>query len=157
MVLWDWLVFVPLGLLAGGLAGLLGIGGGLIFAPLLLWMGLSPHQALATSTFAIVPTALSGTLTHLFAGGFQLRAGLSIGVAAFLSSLLFSKIGLDLSGWLLLTLQVGLYLVVAATIRSESLSKQFSSSNPLFFCRVLQSLAVSQDFPQACLVWGVVC
>ena len=119
MVLWDWLVFVPLGLLAGGLAGLLGIGGGLIFAPLLLWMGLSPHQALATSTFAIVPTALSGTLTHLFAGGFQLRAGLSIAVAAFLSSLLFSKIGLDVSGWLLLTFQVGLYLVVAATIRSE--------------------------------------
>ncbi|HJL68190.1 MAG TPA: TSUP family transporter, partial [Prochlorococcaceae cyanobacterium Gl_MAG_24] len=66
MVLWDLIVLVPLGLLAGGLAGLLGIGGGLIFSPLLLWIGFIPHEALATSTFAIVPTALSGTLTHLF-------------------------------------------------------------------------------------------
>ena len=41
MTLADVLLAVPLGLLAGALAGLLGIGGGLIFAPLLLWMGLS--------------------------------------------------------------------------------------------------------------------
>ena len=68
MELGDLLVAVPLGLLAGALAGLLGIGGGLIFAPLLLWMGLPPHQALATSTFAIVPTALGGTVTHLQIG-----------------------------------------------------------------------------------------
>ena len=49
MEILDWLLVVPLGLLAGGLAGLLGIGGGLIFAPLLLWMGLTPHQALASN------------------------------------------------------------------------------------------------------------
>ncbi|MFL0748921.1 MAG: TSUP family transporter, partial [Prochlorococcus sp.] len=119
MVLWDLIVLVPLGLLAGGLAGLLGIGGGLIFSPLLLWIGFSPHEALATSTFAIVPTALSGTLTHLFARGLPIRAGLSIGVAAFLSALLFSRVGPFVSGWQLLMLQVMLYLVLAATIRSD--------------------------------------
>lgn len=119
MVLWDLIVLVPLGLLAGGLAGLLGIGGGLIFSPLLLWIGFSPHEALATSTFAIVPTALSGTLTHLFARWLPIRAGLSIGVAAFLSALLFSRVGPFVSGWQLLMLQVMLYLVLAATIRSD--------------------------------------
>ncbi|HGY5558740.1 MAG: sulfite exporter TauE/SafE family protein [Prochlorococcus sp.] len=119
MVLWDLLVLVPLGLLAGGLAGLLGIGGGLIFSPLLLWIGFSPHDALATSAFAIVPTSLSGTLTHLFAKGFPVRAGFSIGVAAFISALLFSKVGPFVSGWQLLMLQVLLYLAVAATIRAD--------------------------------------
>ena len=33
-------LLIGLGLFAGGLAGLLGIGGGLIFAPLLLWLNL---------------------------------------------------------------------------------------------------------------------
>ena len=91
MELGDLLVAVPLGLLAGALAGLLGIGGGLIFAPLLLWMGLSPHQALATSTFAIVPTAMGGSVTHLRQRSIPWREGLILGVSAFLSALLFSR------------------------------------------------------------------
>jgi uncharacterized membrane protein YfcA len=39
--------------------GQVGIGGGLILSTLLL-PGLTPHQALATSTLAIVPTTRSG-------------------------------------------------------------------------------------------------
>ena len=57
----ELLVLLPLGLLAGVLSGLLGVGGGLVFSPLLLLLGLEPHQALATSTLAIVPTTLGGT------------------------------------------------------------------------------------------------
>ena len=68
------LPLLPLGILAGLLSGLLGIGGGLIFAPLLLAMGLSPHQALATSTLAIVPTTLAGSWTHLRTGAIPARA-----------------------------------------------------------------------------------
>ena len=58
-------LLVPLGILAGLLSGLLGIGGGLVFSPLLLLLGLSPHQALATSTLAIVPTTAGGSWEHL--------------------------------------------------------------------------------------------
>jgi len=119
MELGDLWVVLPLGLLAGGLAGLLGIGGGLIFAPLLLWMGLSPHQALATSTFAIVPTALGGTLTHLRRRGLPGRAGLGIGASAFLAALVFSRLGHAVAGWHLLALQALLYLVLVLTIRAE--------------------------------------
>ncbi|MBM5798469.1 MAG: sulfite exporter TauE/SafE family protein, partial [Cyanobacteria bacterium K_Offshore_0m_m2_072] len=64
LTLWSLLPLVPLGLLAGLLSGLLGIGGGLIFSPLLLLLGLDPHQALATSSLAIVPTTLGGTWSH---------------------------------------------------------------------------------------------
>ena len=75
---WDVPILIALGLLAGGLAGLLGIGGGLIFAPLLLWLDLPPHQALATSSYAIVPTALAGTITHLRQGRLPIQPALAI-------------------------------------------------------------------------------
>ena len=119
MTLADVLLAVPLGLLAGALAGLLGIGGGLIFAPLLLWMGLSPHQALATSTFAIVPTAIGGSYTHWRARTLPLRPGLAIGLSAFATALLFSRLGRLAAGWQLLTLQALLYLLLALTIRGD--------------------------------------
>ena len=114
---WDIPVLIALGLFAGGLAGLLGIGGGLIFAPLLLLLDLPPHQALATSSFAIVPTALSGTVTHLRSGSIPQRSGLAIGLAAFGSALLFGGLAGLVSGWLLVGLQTVIYVVLACAVR----------------------------------------
>ena len=55
---WELLPLIPMGIIAGLLAGLLGIGGGLVFSPLLLGLGLAPHQALATSRqLAAAPAA----------------------------------------------------------------------------------------------------
>ncbi|HLH14985.1 MAG TPA: TSUP family transporter [Solirubrobacteraceae bacterium] len=54
---------VGIGLLAGLLAGLLGVGGGVVFVPgLVLVLGLAQQQAEATSLLAIVPVAVLGTL-----------------------------------------------------------------------------------------------
>ena len=133
MTLAEVLLAVPLGLLAGALAGLLGIGGGLIFAPLLLWMGLSPHQALATSTFAIVPTAIGGSYTHWRARTLQLRPGLAIGLSAFATALVFSRLGRLAAGWQLLTLQALLYLLLALTIRGDRSDQQTESDQSLPF------------------------
>ena len=130
MTLAEVLLAVPLGLLAGALAGLLGIGGGLIFAPLLLWMGFSPHQALATSTFAIVPTAIGGSYTHWRARTLQLRPGLAIGLSAFATALVFSRLGRLAAGWQLLTLQALLYLLLALTIRGDRSDQQPESDQP---------------------------
>ena len=131
MTLADVLLAVPLGLLAGALAGLLGIGGGLIFAPLLLWMGLSPHQALATSTFAIVPTAIGGSYTHWRARALQLKPGLAIGLSAFATALVFSRLGRLAAGWQLLSLQALLYLLLALTIRGDHSDQQPAVDQPL--------------------------
>jgi uncharacterized protein len=66
------LLFPLLGALAGFLAGLLGMGGGIILVPLFLWAfrigGIAPevvvHLAFGTSLAIIIPTALTSTLAH---------------------------------------------------------------------------------------------
>jgi uncharacterized protein len=56
-----WLILI--GLAAGALGGLLGVGGGVLFVPgLVIVIGLSQHEAEATSLLAIVPVALCGAL-----------------------------------------------------------------------------------------------
>jgi uncharacterized protein len=53
---------VVIGVAAGIIAGLLGVGGGVLFVPgLVLFLGLDQHHAEATSLLAIVPVALVGT------------------------------------------------------------------------------------------------
>jgi uncharacterized membrane protein YfcA len=53
---------IVIGLAAGVIAGLLGVGGGVLFVPgLVLFAGLDQHHAEATSLLAIVPVALVGT------------------------------------------------------------------------------------------------
>ena len=114
---WDIPILISLGLLAGGLAGLLGIGGGLIFAPVLLWLNLPPHQALATSSFAIVPTALAGTIVHFQSGSLPIRSALVIGLAGFGSAFLFGGLGGLAAGWVLLAMQTAVYVLLAFTIK----------------------------------------
>ncbi len=53
---------LAVGLLGGVVAGLLGVGGGVLFVPgLVFFVGLDQHHAEATSLLAIVPVALIGT------------------------------------------------------------------------------------------------
>ena len=116
---WSLLSLIPLGVLAGLLSGLLGIGGGLVFSPLLLLVGLEPHQALATSTLAIVPTGLGGTWAHVQARTIPWRAGMAIATGAGLGALVFSHLGFGFAGWHLLSLQALMYGVLAITIQPK--------------------------------------
>ena len=113
------LTMVPVGLVAGVLSGFLGIGGGLVFSPLLLLLGLGPHQALATSTLAIVPTTAAGTLTHLRSGRLAPASAVAMASGAVVFGVLFSRLGGRLVGWQLLLLQALLYALLAVTIRAR--------------------------------------
>ncbi len=54
-----------IGFLGGVVSGLFGVGGGLIFVPLLvLWKNFNPHLAIATSLAVVVPTSLVGVIRH---------------------------------------------------------------------------------------------
>lgn len=71
-----------IGVLAGVGSGLLGIGGGAIMVPaMVLLLGLSQHVAQGTSLAVIIPTAISGSITHLRMGNVRLEtaAWLSLG------------------------------------------------------------------------------
>lgn len=54
---------VAVGALAGTLAGVLGVGGGILLVPfLVLAVGLTQHEAEATSLLVILPTAIAASL-----------------------------------------------------------------------------------------------
>ncbi|HEV7918448.1 MAG TPA: sulfite exporter TauE/SafE family protein [Solirubrobacterales bacterium] len=71
---------IGLGFLAGIVAGLFGVGGGVVFVPLLVFvLGLNQAHAEATSLLAIVPVALVGSWRQRGYGNVRVRDGLMIG------------------------------------------------------------------------------
>jgi len=76
-------VVALVGFAGGILAGLFGVGGGVLFVPTLaLGLGLTQLHAEATSLLAIIPTALVGTWRQRSYGNVDLRVALLIGLAS---------------------------------------------------------------------------
>jgi uncharacterized membrane protein YfcA len=74
---------VAIGLAAGVIAGLLGVGGGALFVPALtIGLGLSQLHAEATSLLAIIPVALVGAWRQHGHGNADIRTGVTLGVLA---------------------------------------------------------------------------
>jgi uncharacterized protein len=71
-----------LGVVAGVFAGMFGVGGGILFVPTLVALGLSQHDATGTSLLAIIPTAVVGTWRQQRYGNVRWRGVLLIGIAA---------------------------------------------------------------------------
>jgi uncharacterized membrane protein YfcA len=78
----TYVLAVVLGLAAGFLAGIFGVGGGIVFVPALIALGLDHHEALGTSLLAIVPTVFAGTWRQSRYGNVRWRAAAVVGVAA---------------------------------------------------------------------------
>lgn len=73
---------LTLGLLAGVLAGLFGVGGGILFVPTLtLVLGLDQLNAQATSLLAIIPVVAVGTWRQHRYGNLRPRVGIVLGLA----------------------------------------------------------------------------
>jgi uncharacterized membrane protein YfcA len=81
-VTWTVVLALLLGLAAGVLSGLFGVGGGILFVPTLVWLGLDQVDAAATSLLAIVPTAAVGIWRQVRYGHVRVRASLVLGVAS---------------------------------------------------------------------------
>lgn len=73
---------ILLGAVAGVLAGLFGVGGGILFVPTLTWLGLTQLHAEATSLLAIIPTVLVGVWRQNRYGHLRVRPAIVIGVAS---------------------------------------------------------------------------
>jgi uncharacterized membrane protein YfcA len=79
----DLPVLVAIGFTAGLVAGLFGVGGGILFVPALVHFGdLAQIEAQATSLVAIIPVAVVGTWRQHRYGNLHLREGLLVGALA---------------------------------------------------------------------------
>jgi uncharacterized membrane protein YfcA len=81
------IMLIASGAVMGFVAGLLGVGGGLLIVPLLiLGFGVSDLTAKALSLIAMFPAAVSGTIGSARAGAVNWKAGMSLGVPMALAS-----------------------------------------------------------------------
>jgi uncharacterized membrane protein YfcA len=109
------------GLAAGVLAGLFGVGGGILFVPVLtLGLGLSQLEGEATSLLAIIPTVAAGTWTQQRYGNVRWRAALVMGLAALAGVEGGARIAESLPERTLQRLFGVLMLVVAAQISGRA-------------------------------------
>lgn len=68
-----------IGFLVGFVSGLLGIGGGALVLPVLLYYGLVPKKAAGTTSFIVVFSSLVGILSKLIFNSYQMDNSLLIG------------------------------------------------------------------------------
>ena len=73
---------LTLGVAAGMMSGLFGVGGGILFIPALLALGLGQLEAQATSLLAILPTVAAGAWNQRRYGNFRPRLALELGLAS---------------------------------------------------------------------------
>ncbi len=96
------LVLALMGLIGGFTGGLLGLGGGAIFIPLLMMIkGFDSHQAIGTSLLVIVFTAIFGAFFHHQAGMVNTRVGIILGIFSILGVWLGTKLSLKMDALVL--------------------------------------------------------
>lgn len=75
------ILLIVIGLLTGTLAGLLGIGGGVIMVPaMVVLLGMAPAVAKGTSVAVIVPTAIMGTIRNRRKANADIRVAAVVGL-----------------------------------------------------------------------------
>ncbi len=80
-------ISIIVGLLVGVLSGMLGLGGGTLLVPIFkLGYALDPIMATATSLFTIIPTSISGVITHVRNRTCLPALGLAAGIGGAITS-----------------------------------------------------------------------
>ena len=93
------LILVVIGLLAGLLSGFVGVGGGIIIVPALVYMlGFSQHQAQGTSLFVLsIPVVILATMNYWKTGNVNWKFGLIIALTFVVGGYIGSKLSLRMS------------------------------------------------------------
>jgi uncharacterized membrane protein YfcA len=117
-----------IGVAAGVIAGLAGLGGGVLFVPgLVIFVGLSQHQAEATSLLAIVPVAIAGAIVHDRHGSVRRQDGLLIGLFALPGAAAGVAVANALSGTALRVAFALMLVIVAAQLVWDTLHNRPAS------------------------------
>jgi uncharacterized membrane protein YfcA len=72
----NYLIPAIIGLFSGLASGLFGVGGGIVMVPAMIYfLGFTPHQAVGTSLFVIIPTVLVSAGKHFSMGNVIWKTG----------------------------------------------------------------------------------
>jgi len=142
------LQFALIGMVVGFLGGFLGVGGGIILIPLLLYwafpsMNISPevivHLSFGTSLAIIIPTSLSGSFAHSRVGNVIWRVVFQLAIPGIPGSLLGSTLAAYLKGPLLIKLFALLLIVLSVLMLFQKKEVEESGEflSPPFFPTLL--------------------
>jgi uncharacterized membrane protein YfcA len=128
-----------LGLTAGVLSGVFGIGGGLVIVPaLILICGFEPKTAVGTSLFVILlPTGLLGVLNYWRSGDLKVGAGWWIALGVFAGAYFGARVGVALSEvamkrlYGVFLLVVAVYFLAAPGAGSATAAKSATPAQPV--------------------------
>lgn len=97
------LLFLAIGLGAGVLSGIFGIGGGIVIVPALLYLAkMTPQQASGTSLGALLlPVGALGAWSYYKAGQVEWKASLLVALGLFLGAWVGAQIGQHMDAALL--------------------------------------------------------
>jgi uncharacterized protein len=119
------LALLAFGVLTGGAAGLLGVGGGTLMVPFLtLAVGMSQHKAEATSLLVVLPTAIVASFFLQRKSVGDLKLALRIGVLGAVGGVLGALLALALPGHVLkIVFALFLGLVAVRLLRDSLLAR----------------------------------
>lgn len=122
---------ILLGVTAGVLAGLFGVGGGILFVPTLVALGLGQVEAQATSLLAILPTVAAGAWNQRRYGNLRVRTALVVGVSSIVGVEVGARIATSLNEDTLRRLFAVLLLGVAAQLawRARRSGRRYAGSS----------------------------
>jgi uncharacterized membrane protein YfcA len=115
---------ILIGTAGGLLAGMLGVGGGILFVPgLVIFVGLTQHEAEATSLLAIIPVAIVGTYSQDRYGNVRRADALLLGGLSVAGAAAGVVLANALSGRLLRDLFAAFMLIVAVRLVRNALRR----------------------------------
>lgn len=115
------IIGITAGIATGIISGLVGIGGGVLLVPILLYVFRADmHTAAGTSLAIIIPTALAGAVSHFARGSVDLRLAALLTIGAIAGAFLGTWLGHALPAVTLKRIFSVILLIVSFTILLDS-------------------------------------
>ncbi len=127
----TFIIAAAIGVLIGVLSGLLGIGGGMVMVPVFrLLFGMSPIMSTASSLFAIVPTSISGVISHVRHKTCIPALGIAAGIGGAITSVLGVWLANISPAWLIMVVAAAVAIWSSVQMLSKAIRMKPAKAEP---------------------------
>ncbi|KAK8618325.1 hypothetical protein V6N13_132319 [Hibiscus sabdariffa] len=116
-------IFPLMALMAGGLGGVFGIGGGMLISPLLIQVGVAPEVTAATCSFMVFFSSIMSAFQYLLLGMEQTDTALVFSVICFIASLIgllvVQKVVKELGRASIIVFSVGIVMALSTVLMTS--------------------------------------